>query len=175
MKTLLRSLIAIGAIVIVVVVTHDMSVSQGKRWTIEAKKAIFDDSLRVGGPVTINGDLVVSGTSTTGSSITSDSIASKLKVRDSLHVYLTETVNGALTMFGTATVNNKLIVTDSARINKTSILVGKATFNGPGFNLTLRTIAAGDSIFGHVILDAADTTIKAWNGSAWVTITDLIP
>jgi hypothetical protein len=42
-------------------------------------------------------------------------------------------------------------------------------------NLGLHTIAEGDSVFGNIINDAADSTIKCWNGSAWITIVDLIP
>ena len=43
------------------------------------------------------------------------------------------------------------------------------------FKLPLHTIALGDSVFLRFIVDAADTTLKAWNGSAWITIKDLIP
>lgn len=51
----------------------------------------------------------------------------------------------------------------------------KFTFDDTGLNLALRTITAGDSVFLHTIVDAADTTLKTWNGSAWVTIQDLVP
>lgn len=70
---------------------------------------------------------------------------------------------------GTATVNNTTLAA------KALTLSNLATFAATGQVLTLRTIAAGDSVFLKVIVDAADTTLKAWNGSAWVTIKDLIP
>jgi hypothetical protein len=42
-------------------------------------------------------------------------------------------------------------------------------------NLGLHAIAEGDSVFGNIINDAADSTIKCFNGSTWIDIVDLIP
>lgn len=42
-------------------------------------------------------------------------------------------------------------------------------------DLNLTTIAIGDSVFGRTIIDAADSTIKTWNGTNWITIKDLTP
>ena len=43
------------------------------------------------------------------------------------------------------------------------------------FRLELHAIAAGDSLFLNCVVDAADTTLKCWNGAQWVTIIDLTP
>lgn len=65
--------------------------------------------------------------------------------------------------------------TGATMLNGTVTTAGTATIGAPGLTFTLRTIAAGDSVFLHTIVDAADTTLKTWNGSAWVTIQDLTP
>lgn len=36
--------------------------------------------------------------------------------------------------------------------------------------LPLHTIAAGDSVIGKIINDAADTTLKYWDGAAWTSL-----
>jgi hypothetical protein len=86
MKTFLKAAIAVLAIVMLVVIIHDSMTSQGKQWTGLFRVIIVDDSLRVGGPTTVNGNLTVSGTTTSGTTVVNDSIASKLIIRDSLRV-----------------------------------------------------------------------------------------
>jgi len=41
--------------------------------------------------------------------------------------------------------------------------------------LQLKTIAAGDSVFLNTLVDAADTTLKVYNGTTWVAVQDLTP
>jgi len=45
----------------------------------------------------------------------------------------------------------------------------------PFMDLNLHEIATGDSVLFRIIIDAADTTMKTWNGTNWITIKDLIP
>lgn len=75
----------------------------------------------------------------------------------------------------TAGTYNGQTVSSAASLTGTLSVSGKTTFGENGTNYTLHTIAAGDSVFLHEIVDAADTTLKVWNGSAWVTVKDLIP
>jgi hypothetical protein len=49
---------------------------------------------------------------------------------------------------------------------------GDQTFAGR-IILPLHTIAEGDSVLGHMILDAADTTLKMYDGGTWEVIEDL--
>ncbi len=41
--------------------------------------------------------------------------------------------------------------------------------------LQLHAIAAGDSVFLNTIVDAADSTLKVYNGATWVAVQDLTP
>jgi len=62
--------------------------------------------------------------------------------------------------------------------DKPGIMMGGAakSFTLPNaLTLQLHTIAAGDSVFLNMIVDAADTTLKTYNGTTWITITDLAP
>ena len=77
-------------------------------------------------------------------------------------------------------VKNKVLVDDSLRVVKTTIhvgavtnystttLYGMMTADSGGTTMKLHTIAAGDSVLGHIILDRADTTLKVWTPArAW--------
>jgi len=59
-----------------------------------------------------------------------------------------------------------------------AIMMGGAakSFTLPNaLTLQLHTIATGDSVFLNMIVDAADTTLKTYNGTTWITIQDLAP
>lgn len=60
-------------------------------------------------------------------------------------------------------------------VDSAGTLAQKLLLHENGFQMALHAIAAGDSVFGHTILDAADSTIKIYNGTSWVTIQDLVP
>jgi len=75
----------------------------------------------------------------------------------------------ALGFGATVTKNNQMVFGNTAVTE--NVFHGK-TIIGTGMQFALRTITAGDSIYGHTILDAADSTIKMWNGTAWKTIAD---
>jgi len=78
------------------------------------------------------------------------------------------------TQFTTGVTGNLTITPSGGTTAITGKLepTGLVTLPAIGANLTLRAIAEGDSVYGHVILRSSDSTIVMWNGTAWKTIAD---
>ena len=76
-----------------------------------------------------------------------------------------------------STLYGKMDHADTASISARIDL--KANAANPSFTgvitLALHTLTAGDSVFGKTFVNAADTTLVFWNGTAWITIQDLAP
>ena len=105
-------------------------------------------------------DFGAANLSTTGTLSSGDVTFDSLQVR---------TINLSESITGTPTAD--LGATNASTLG----LSGLFSPSEDGIKLRTHTIAAGDSTFLHSIVDAADTVLKCWNGTAWVTITDLAP
>jgi hypothetical protein len=73
---------------------------------------------------------------------------------------------------GTMAVSELSFICNSAEIER--VTTANVYFLVPT-QLSLRTKMAGDSTFLNMMVDAADTTLKVWNGTAWVVVQDLTP
>ncbi len=98
--------------------------------------------------------------------------------------YISNYVNGQwdfgaanLTTTGTITSGtiNSQTISSAANLTGTLTVGGLLTAHQNGLKLALHAVAAGDSVFGHVILRSTDTVLVMWNGTAWATVADLAP
>jgi hypothetical protein len=78
------------------------------------------------------------------------------------------TINDTLTVADSASFTNDLVSSSAFVASGTSTISGTMTVSGR-LILPLHTIAAGDSVVGHMILDAADTTLKVYV-TTWETV-----
>lgn len=91
-----------------------------KVYTLLAKKAIIDDSLRVGGPVTVNGSLTVSGTTTSTGAVAGTTTLTPVSIASATTLQLT-----AGTIFyvsGTAKITRILPVSATAYGTKVTLV-----------------------------------------------------
>lgn len=93
--------------------------------------------------------------------------------RDTSAVSIWYTGTGKPMIQVTSATGTTLLSLDSAGTITLPTLAAKLTLSAAGTNWSLKAIAAGDSVVGHQIWDAADTTLKVWNGTAWKTVADL--
>lgn len=73
-------------------------------------------------------------------------------------------------LVGNVTGNLVGSVTGGTLYGTTLGLEGLLTLDDSGVKWAARTIVAGDSTFLHMIFDAADTTLKYWDGDSWASV-----
>lgn len=83
--------------------------------------------------------------------------------------FISNASDGAIS-FGAANLS-----TTGTLAAKATTLTGLLTVDSTGLKFALKTIVAGDSVFGRTFVDRADTVLKTWNGSAWIAVKDLAP